>query len=46
MVILTARDGAGNVIQEEHPDFAMACMAAEAHIHDGFGDIDMEEKRE
>lgn len=42
MVRLTARDGAGNCIVEEHPSMAAACMAADAHMMDGYCDIRME----
>lgn len=43
MVKLTARDGAGNTIYQEHPTMSDACMAADILHTDGWNDILMEE---
>lgn len=43
MVKLTARDGAGNTISQEHPTMGEACMAADSLHADGWNDILMEE---
>lgn len=43
MVNLTARDGMGNTIHQEHPTMGAACMAADILRRDGWNDILMEE---
>lgn len=43
MVNLTARDGVGNTLKQEHPSMGDACMAADILRHDGWNDILMEE---
>lgn len=43
MVKLTARDGVGNTIHQEHATMSDACMAADILQADGWNDITMEE---
>lgn len=44
MIKLTARDGVGNVIHQEHPTWPAACMAADALHQDGWNQIDLIEE--
>lgn len=44
MVRLTAYDGVGNVIHQEHTTMSAACMAADILHADGFREIEMIEE--